>query len=359
MDAVAARPGTDAPDDFDPLELTADASLNRLVVAGLPGVPAALAGRQAYAILSVDAVAAVCADRGVAAGRDSVADDLGAALRSGDPAARRAATDVAAELGSRLACVLATLHDPATARAQGWNPWRHAYLRHWAAVDEVHLAGGLLAGDAGPAVVRHTRAALARLGVSTRVALVPWPAWAALIGAVRRVEEGGGDVVGVDLGQSRAKTALVRAPVGRTIEMTPFPPARVPFEPSDHPTTVALDGFLEAVLASAAHDARRLGANVRAVTVSVACYLRHGRPQGERGVYANLPDLTAPPWRERLRALFGPPLAGDVALVHDGTAAAASAHVARDATGAVLVAGSALGVGFPPAGLPGPRVRMV
>jgi hypothetical protein len=356
---VASRPGTGAPDDFDPLELTADASVNRLVVAGLPGVPADLAGRQAYAILSVEAVAAVCAARGVAAGRDSVADDLGAALRSGDPAARRAATEVAAEVGSRLAYVLATLRAPTTAPAQGWNPWRHAYLRHWAAVDEVHLAGGLLTGATGPAVVRHTRAALARLGVATRVVLVPWPAWAALIGAVRRVEMGGGEVVGVDLGQSRAKTALARAPGGRTIEMTPFPPARVPFEPSDHPTTLALDRFLEAVLASAARDARRLGANVRTVAISVACYLRHGRPQGERGIYANLPDLTAPQWRERLRALFGPSLAGDVTLIHDGTAAAASARAAREGTSAVLVAGSALGVGFPPARLPGPRVRMV
>src|SRR5215472_2719980 len=145
-----------APEDFDPQRLTTDASINRLVIAELPGVPARLAGRQAHAILSAEAIAAVAAERGVAVRRVAIADDLGVAMHAADPRLRTAARAAATEVGLRLACLLSTLRDPGTASAQGWNPWRRAYLRHWSTVADVHLAGGLLAGHAGPAVVEET-----------------------------------------------------------------------------------------------------------------------------------------------------------------------------------------------------------
>jgi hypothetical protein len=283
-------------DGFDPGQLTGDASLNRLVIAGRPGMPATLAGRVAFDILSVDAIAALCEAEGVPV---------------------------------------------------GWNAWRRAYLRHWAAVEEVHLAGGLLAGPVGPAGLESIRSALSELSTTTRATLVPQPAWAALIGAARSLDVTDGDVVVVDLGGSRARTALVRAAAGR-LELVTVTAARVPFAATDRLSTAAIGRYLEEVLGSAAREAGRHGASVRGVGISVACYLRDGRPDGDRGVYASLPDLRDRAWRRTLGSLFGSPV--DCRLLHDGTAAAASPHIHGDVPSAVIVVGSALGLGFPPQG---------
>jgi hypothetical protein len=313
-------------------------------------VPRRLAGQEAHGILSADAVAAVAANHGIDVDRDAIADQVDAALRAADPREWRAALAVGAEMGLRLACLLSTLRDPATATAQGWSAWRRSYLRHWATVDEVHLAGGLLAGQVGPLVVAETGAALVRLGVPTRCALLPWPAWAALIGAVRRLGVTVGEVLAVDLGGSRAKTALMRVPPGRAPELTALGVTRVPYAPRDRPSCEALEEFLDAVLGAAACDVRGLGASLRAVAISVACYLDRNRRCPDRGVYANLPDLMDGAFPRRHAELFGQPV--DVSIVHDGTAAAASVPAAGGAAGAVLVLGSAIGVGFPPPGLP-------
>jgi hypothetical protein len=346
-----------APEDFDPQHLTADASINRLVIAEVPGVPVRLAGQQAHTILSAEAVATVAAGHGIAVDREAIADDLGAALLAPDSGERSAALAVAAEVGLRLACLLSTLREPGTATAQGWNAWRRSYLRHWAAVEEVHLAGGLLAGGAGPVVADETSAALARLGVRTRTALMPSPAWSGLIGAARRLGLEVGEVMAVDLGGSRVKTALVRALPGGVVEVTVLTTSRVPFDAHGRPSSEALGDFLVGILDTAAHDARRTGMSVRALAVSVACYLEGGRRCADRSLYANLPDLGDSNWRRHLRDLFGRSV--DVAVVHDGTAAAAAVPRRGTLPGAVLVLGTALGVGFPPIGLPAWRVPVV
>jgi hypothetical protein len=313
-------------------------------------VPPRLAGQRAFAILSAPAVAEVAGSHGVAVARDAVADDLGAALRAADPGRRRGAMAAAAEVGLRLACVLATLRNPGTASAQGWNPWRRAYLRHWAAMGEVHLAGGLLAGDAGQAVVDQTRATLARLDTPTRTALMPWPARAALIGAARRLGAEAGDVLALDLGGSSVKTALVRVAPGGAAELTALTTTRVPVDPEENLPSEALAEFLAGILETAAGDARSLGARTRAVAISVACFLGRDRRCADRGIYANLPVLRDEAWRRRLGELVGRSV--ELGVFHDGTAAAASLPGDGGAPGAVLVLGTALGVGFPPAGLP-------
>jgi hypothetical protein len=346
-----------APQDFDPQHLTTDASINRLIIAAVPGVPARLAGQQAYAILSADAVAMVAAGHGIAVAREAIADDLSAALHAADPRERSAALAVAAEVGLRVASLLSTLHDPGTASVQGWNAWRRAYLQHWATVEEIHLAGGLLAVGAGPVVAAETRTALARLGAPTRTALMPWPAWAALIGGARRFGVEADEVLALDLGGSRVKVALVRALPEGVVELTVLTTARVPFDAEDRPSSEALDDYLVGILDTAARDARRIGMSVRALAVSVACYLEGGRRCADRGLYANLPDLSDSNWRRHLRELFGQSV--DVAVVHDGTAAAAAVPRRGTLPGAVLVLGTTLGVGFPPTGLPAWRVPVV
>jgi hypothetical protein len=276
---------------FDPQHLTTDASINRLVIARSPGVPARLASRHAYAILSAEAVAGIAGSNGLMVSREAIADGLNAALRSAGERERQAAVAVAAEVGLRVACLLATLRLPDTAQTQGWNRWRRAYLRHWTTVDEVQMAGGLQAGDFGPVVADMTNAALARLGVRTRATLLPWPAWAALIGAARRLGLDVGEAVALDLGGSCVKTAVVRALPGGAVELAHPTTTRLPFGPTVQPPRETLEDLLAVVLGTAARNARSLGADVQAVAVSVACYLDQNVRCASRGAYANLPDL--------------------------------------------------------------------
>jgi hypothetical protein len=341
----ASAPG----EHFDAQHLTTDASINRLIIAPSGAVPARLAGHEAYAILSADAVAKVATSHGVSVARDAIADDLNVALRQGGRRGRPAAEAVAAEVGLRLACLLATLRRPDTAAEQGWSPWRRAYLRHWANLDEVHLAGGLLTGVFGRVVADETNAALARDGVRSRAALMPWPAWAALIGAARRLGLDAGKAVAVDLGGSRAKTAVVRVLPGGLVELAHPITTRLGFGPTDQPPRETLEDLLAGILGSAARYARSLGADVRAVAISVACYLDQNVRCASRGAYANLPDLRDDSWRRRLEALYDRPV--DLGVFHDGTAAAASMS-SSDRADATLVLGTAIGVGFRPPGLP-------
>ena len=110
----------------------------------------------------------------------------------------------------RLAWVLATLHAPGTAGDQGWSPWRQDYLRYWATVGEVGIAGGLVAGPVGPAVVDATNSVLWGLEAPVSASLVPRPEVAGMLGASRSASVPDGTIVAVDLGHSTAKSGLVR-----------------------------------------------------------------------------------------------------------------------------------------------------
>jgi hypothetical protein len=131
----------------------------------------------------------------------------------------------------------------------------------------------------------------------------------------------------------------------------------VRFDALERPSSIALDDLVLEVMGTAARDARHLSASVRALAISVACYLEGGHRCADRGLYANLPDLRDRNWRRHLCDLFGRSV--DVAVVHDGTAAAAAVPRRGTLPGAVLVLGTALGVGFPPTGLPAWRVPVL
>jgi len=167
------------------------------------------------------------------------------------------------------------------------------------------------------------------------------------LGGVGRRGLDASEAVAVDLGGSRVKTAVVRVRAGGAVELAHLAATRLPFGPTEQPPRETLEDVLAAALGAAARDARSLGAQVRAVGISVACYLERGVRCASRGAYANLPDLGDDAWRRRLASLYG--RRTELGVFHDGTAAAASGSGAADAT---LVLGTAIGVGFRPAGLP-------
>jgi hypothetical protein len=94
--------------------LTADASLQRVIIAALPGVPAEIAGRPASEICSRDALARLVSDTAdlPAAEPERLGDQLAELRSSPDAATRNLAGRTLRAYGARLGALLATLNIP-------------------------------------------------------------------------------------------------------------------------------------------------------------------------------------------------------------------------------------------------------
>jgi hypothetical protein len=109
--------------EFDPLQLTSEASLNRTRLADLPGADPDLIGRSAYELLRLDALANLAVDHGVhVVDRSDGPRRLAHTLRSPDESTATAAQRVVAEFGRRLGHLLATLRVGAEEQARGAPP---------------------------------------------------------------------------------------------------------------------------------------------------------------------------------------------------------------------------------------------
>ena len=334
---------------FDPLALTADASLNKVVIGDF-GCPA-VAGMPAGQACSRDALLALATRCGLAGLRpDQLSDGIAAAAASRSTRAARAATAALVSYGHRLGALIATLRDPRTPGEQARTPARHAYLSYWLTVDSVWLGGGLLAGRCGPVIVMGAQAGAAAAVRPCRVALTQHPAIAALLGAALRAPAASaGEVIAVaDLGHTSIKTAIAERHATAVTRFSllgscPAPSGRGADEVED-----AITGALAGAVAHATHPRSR---RVHAI-VSVASYVSAGVPADDgRGIYGCLANRVTS-LRSRLSAASGT----DVTLEfdHDGTAAAATAGAVNSAT---ITAGTWLGSGFRPAQAP-PSLRL-
>ena len=342
---------------FDPLNLTADASLNQVVTgaAGGPGV----AGLRAGLTCSRDALLALAAGHGLAGlPADRLADGLASAVADPATHAGRAAAATLAEFGRRLGALIATLRDPATPGKQGRTLVRRACLAYWLEVDSIWLGGGLLAGRCGPAILAAAQAAASTAVRPCRLALTPQPALAPLLGAARHAPAGrAGEVTAVtvvaDLGHTSIKTAIAEragaALTGlRLLEPCAAPSGPLPsgLPPYGRPPPGEVHEAVAAALSRAAKRAAEVTARPGPVRViaSVASYVHAGVPLDDgRGIYGTLAGQLA--W---LRARVEAAASADatVTFIHDGTAAAATARALRSGT---ITAGTWLGGGFRPA----------
>jgi hypothetical protein len=329
---------------FDPLALTAEASLNQVVIGdfGCPEV----AGMRAGQACSREAMLALATERGLTGLRPGkLSDDIAAAAAS--TRAKRAATAALVTYGRRLGALIATLRDPRTPGEQARTPARHACLSYWLTVDSIWLGGGLLAGRCGPVILTGAQAGAAAAARPCRVALTPYPAIAPLLGAALRVPAtGAGEVITVaDLGHTSIKAAIAERHATtltsfRLLGACPAPSGRSAGEVAD-----AVSDALARAVKHAAADPR--ACRVLRVVVSVASYVSAGAPADDgRGIYGCLANRVTS-LRSRLSAVTGT----DVTLefVHDGTAAAATAGSVNSAT---ITAGTWLGSGFRPAQAP-------
>jgi hypothetical protein len=326
-----------SPAAFEPLQITAESSLNRVMVDGA----------RAEDACSRDALRALAVDHGLPGLRpDRLSDDLAVAATCADAWTRRAAAAVLTEFGQRLGALIAALRDPETADREGGSPARRAFLSHCAAVDSVWLAGGLLAGPGGHMAVRRAQEHAAAARRPCHVSLTPYPALAPLLGAARAAatDVAPSPLVVADLGHTSIRTALaLRSGVTLTgLRLLPTGRAPGPGRPHDVERAVA-DALVPAVRAASAANRRT---HVRLI-VSVAAHVVGGTPVADgQGIYGCLADR-----RDSLERRMETHSGTTVALefIHDGTAAAAMAGSADSAT---ITAGTWLGVGFRPANAP-------
>ncbi len=348
-------------------------SINRVQIMDLPGVAmdAEVRGRKAYDLLSSVALVQYAREHAQALGLPSLpADAYSSAearmkvsrlaaecLTSADPVARAAAQAIGRRLGRNLAHILLALHrgDPINRDAR--PDWTDGDWERWAAIRWVWLGGGLAQGSLGALIVEHARACLQELHgrEAIRLACSPFPQEMALLGAARYLPAGGRGALVLDCGHTLVKRAFVTLENGQLAGERHFSPILVPLTHLGNPTPQpgpergrqVLNLVVEAIARTWAEaKAEGLGPGPE-VMLSVAAYVEDGRLLGN-GLYANISALERDT-RPLLSAAASQRIGKAVRVhpIHDGTAAAALHAGTPEA--AVILVGTALGVGFPPA----------
>src|SRR3954447_18975615 len=146
---------------FDPLRLTPSASLNRVVIADLPGVnlPTDIRQKRAGELLSADALGGIIRARAEELQlpmQHSTLDDrdlphrFGECLIGSSPlCVRELASDIARRFASRMGYVLLTLKRGDVVNRAARPEWNDSYWSHWAKLEHVAFGGGLLQGPLG------------------------------------------------------------------------------------------------------------------------------------------------------------------------------------------------------------------
>jgi hypothetical protein len=355
------------------------ASINRIRLVDLPGVQMdeAVRGQQAYHLLSGPALIRYAQ----AAGADLA---LPAALQMGDPTAphvrrelprlvdvhlrhpdptvRRAARSIARRLGRNLGYILLALQrgDPATRAARpDWPPEAWAT---WVTIRRVWLGGGIVSGELGAALIDHANALLTAVAEPAQpppltIQRTPRPTDMAILGAGRALTARSArrwHALVLDLGQTSAKRAVATVTEGVITRLTWLPTVPVSWRWRNDPAAgEGIDGravrdFVARTLVEGWAAAEGLGLTPEPeVAISIAAYTQGKKLLGN-GIYARIHRLGGDAHAligEQVVALCG--TKPTLHIIHDGTAAAAL-H-AGEPHSAVIVVGTALGAGFPPA----------
>jgi hypothetical protein len=346
---------------FHPGEMILLASFNRRVVIDLPGVDVNIVGKHGYELASKRALIGLIQGRLAALGLQDCPDSklpegLNEGLDCADSACRAAAKEVADEFGRRLGYLLASVLLSPRGYTSPMVGWEKAYLNHWRRqVKHVVLGGGLASGSLGRRLCAATSGVLQICGLRQPVLEVAaHPAALPLVGAARSIPPGDWQVAAVaDFGGSLAKRALARyAADGALSRLQVLPPVPIAHLTLEGKTPDLAQAMID-LMADAIRCAGPEAALAPYVVGSVAGYVQDGRPTQyadfNMGIYSWLNALSEdlPAWfSQRISAASGRQVRFEFA--HDGDAAAV-ALAGRPHT-AVIMLGSALGIGITPAG---------
>jgi hypothetical protein len=339
-----ARSVTHAGQVFDPQRLTSDASLQRVVIGALPGVPADIAARRASDVCSRDALARlVLATPGLPTPEpERLGDQLTELRSSPDPATRKLAGRVLRAYGTRLGALLATLKHPATPAQQRGTPVRRAYLEHWLGIERVWLGGGLMTSTGAGDILAGAQQLLSRAGTVLELRVARWPRVLPLLGAARLCEPHDGLALVADAGHSTIKIAVAVIDGGALSALETLGSRPAP----RHLGGRAAEASLLAALVAAAGALGGGPRSQRRVVVSVASYMDGGAPVNNgRSIYGGIAPV-------RICQLLAASTGDDMSVefIHDGSASALG--IADPGLSAVVTIGTWLGIGFTPSNRP-------
>ena len=365
------------------------ASVNRITLVDLPSITVdeGVLGEQAYHLVSIPALIRYAreqaealklptalreADPQMPEVRQGLPPWVDAAFHSTDPAARCAADGIARRLGRNLGYLLAVLHRGDAVNRAARPDWSAREWSRWADVRHVWLGGGVIASTLGRALVDYARSVLAEAGCAiVQIDRTPYPGHIATLGAARLMPKactplGEHRALVMDLGQTSIKRAVVTYRDRTIAHVAVLASLPVPWGWRNSPDAgrdiagqKVLDLVAEALGTSVTEATARGWKVDRHVPMSIAAYVDGMRLTGN-GIYARMSMLTDDVpllISERVAAICG--WQPELTLIHDGTAAAvvhagdvagaSDAGVGATTSRAVIVLGTALGVGFPPA----------
>jgi hypothetical protein len=352
-------------------------SVNRVRIVDLPGIPIddEVRGQRADHLLSNRAITRYTRERAealklpAAFAQDSLETRMelprfvDECLSRPENKAQSAAWDIGRRLGRNLGHILLTLHRGDSINRAARTDWTDRDWEHWGRIERVWLGGGLVSGQLGTLIMEQARAFLAEVGYAgqPRVARAIHPHVMTLLGAGRYLPSTTRQALCLDFGHTLVKRACLGFENGVLTRLRSYTSLATDLEWLDtsfvpNPTTgrQVLEFVTDTIaktLDECLADEFVPGADVM---LSVAAYVREGQLLGN-GLYANLSTLVddvRPLLAEAVRPLLAEAVGArtgrtvKVHLIHDGTAACAVYAGTSDA--AVMLIGTALGIGFPP-----------
>ena len=347
---------------FNPDRLTPAASLNRVRIVDLPGVAreASVKGKTAYELLSAQALTDYLREHADALRLDAGLSDAAhlpvafdRCFEADNKHIRAAAEEAAGHFGRRLGYLILTLKRGDAANRRAREEWDDSYWAYWASIREIWLGGGLVSGHLGRRLRQYAQAVLAEAGATDcALHLSAYPSVLPLVGAARCFPPESQAGLVFDFGHSYIKRACALYEGGTLVALRLLSPLAADWtELAEDPASQA-GRWAERVVnvvADTWQAACTSGLTPAPVMVaSIASYVVDGQPAAyDRGIYAQLRVISDNLGRwlaQHVGERLGHPV--EIDLLHDGTAAART--YAGTAHAAVIMLGTALGVGFPP-----------
>jgi len=344
-------------------------SVNRVKIIDLPGLPVddEVRGQMAYHLLSSLAVTRYAREQaGALQLSPAFAQDttqtrlelprfVDGCLSSPHESIRVAARAIGERLGRNLGYISLTLRRGDAVNRAARPDWTTEDWEHWAKIKRVWLGGGLMSGALGELIVRSARDCLAEYGYAgqPQVERSPYGEMMAVLGAGRYLPPSTHAALCLDFGQTTIKRACLEFEDGMIVRVRRFeslarevdklPTTATPGPDAGHKVLEVMAGAITRTLEETIASGITPDADLM---LSVAAYVQGGRLLGN-GLYAGLNALAEdarPLLADAIHAQTGQVMR--VHLIHDGTAACTPYAGIQNA--AVIVVGTALGIGFPP-----------
>jgi hypothetical protein len=346
---------------LNPQRLTPTASLNRAKIVDLPGlaVDPEVRGQTGYQLVSTVALAQLIRQHAKSLELDPSLDDhelcvaLDRRLVSEDRVVRDAAEGLGRCIGRNMGYILLTLKrgDPVNRAARA--EWDDSYWEHWSRIKQVWLGGGMVSGRLGAAIRDHASAVIREADIRDyTLRISPYASMLPLVGVARYAPSRCQTALVFDFGSTLIKCGNASYSDGALLKLRCLPSRPTELARIEHASKDPADQAAQLLdhMVSVIVDTWRLaGRSVSSpILASVAAYIQDGHPlSAQGGAYMQLRHVTdhvQTALARQLSARLGE--AVDVSLFHDGTAAAATYAGTRDA--AIIMVGTALGIGFPP-----------